>query len=78
VSDHPGASLGAALLAAYGTGTVKQLEIASSLVRLEDAVAPQSELVSVYREAYETYLAAGEALAPLSHVLADRQIDGPA
>ena len=72
VREHPGASLGAAFVAAVGVGLLKDWAAAAALVRTGDPVEPDPALRDRYREAYQLYRAAGDALAPISHLLASR------
>lgn len=76
IVDHPGASLGAALLAAHGTGDITDWTVPAHLVRVEQSVNPDPHLVAIYDEAYQKYLQAGEMLTPLSHDLTRRQVSG--
>ncbi len=73
VSDHRGASLGAALVAAVGVGLLDDWAAGAALVRTGDPVEPDDALQDRYREAYQVYRAAGHALAPISHRLAARR-----
>lgn len=72
VIDHPGASLGAALVAALGIGALTSWDDASAFVRLGDPVLPDRERRAVYNDAYETWRELGATLTPISHRTAER------
>ncbi len=72
VPGHRGASLGAALVAAVGVGLLDDWPSAAALARAGNPVEPDDALQDRYREAYQVYRAAGDALAPISHRLAAR------
>jgi xylulokinase len=70
VHDHPGASLGAAVCAAVGIGLTGGWTSIDPLVHLDDPIVPDAALSERYLEGYETYRAAADALAPISHRIA--------
>lgn len=72
VVGHPGASLGAALLAAVGAGLVPSSAGPQRYITLGDAIDPDTARIQRYTEAYETWREAGEALVNTSHRLARR------
>lgn len=70
VVDHPGASLGAALAAAVGTGDAEGWDVVRHLVTLGDPIEPRPEAGARYDELYAIYRELEPALRPLSHRLA--------
>ena len=72
ILDHPGAALGAALAAAVGVGLLPDWATAGELVTIGDPIEPDTSLKDRYAQAYQVYLDAGAALAPISHRLAVR------
>lgn len=73
IVDHPGASIGAALLAAIGTGLITNWDEASEYARFGTPVTPDPERVAAYDEQYQVWRDLGNALTPISHRLASRQ-----
>ena len=63
------ASLGAAMLAALGTGVVSDAESLRRWVRLIDRARPQPDAVARYAALYVQYVAAYPALKPVMHAL---------
>lgn len=72
IADHGGASLGAALVAAVGSGALPDWTAAAKYVALGHVVSPRSELADRYTEAYGMYLELQRVLTPFSHRLAAR------
>jgi xylulokinase len=72
ILDHPGAALGAALAAAVGSGLLAGWEDAAPLITLGEPVEPDRSLAARYGQAYQIYRDAADALAPVSHRLAQR------
>ncbi|MCU1491448.1 MAG: carbohydrate kinase [Acidimicrobiaceae bacterium] len=72
VVDHGGASLGAALVAAVGSGALGAWGKAGAYVRLGDPITPRGENRSAYEEGYEMYLELQSTLTLVSHRLARR------
>ncbi|TXN31240.1 FGGY-family carbohydrate kinase [Lacisediminihabitans profunda] len=72
VLDHPGASLGAALIAAVGVGAISNWEDTKRFLRLGEPVVPDPAKVLIYGQAYQEWLALGSAVAPISHSIARR------
>lgn len=70
VVGHPGASLGAAVIAAFGVGTVDDWDGAARFLTLGDAVEPDPRHVDRYAEAYTQWRTLGDLLTPVSHQLA--------
>ncbi len=71
VRDHPGASLGAAILAGVGSEALT-IDDASRFLHVDPPFTPDANRVAAYDEAYRLWRAAGDALAPVSHALAER------
>lgn len=72
VRDHPGASLGAALLAAVGAGLITDWADTTKFLVLDDPVVPAAENIARYDEMYQHWRLLGSTLTPLSHSLASR------
>lgn len=72
VTDHPGASLGAALSAAVGVGALDSWASSTQFVRLGSAVEPSPERSAEYSRAYAEWRELGEITTPLSHAIARR------
>lgn len=72
VRGHPGASLGAAVIAAIGIGALDDWSDAARFVALDPPVVPDPSRRAVYDDAYRTWRRLGDAVAPISHTLARR------
>jgi xylulokinase len=72
VRGHPGASLGAAVIAAIGVGALDDWSDAARFVALDPPVVPDPARRSAYDDAYRTWRDLGAAVAPMSHALARR------
>jgi len=72
VIDHPGASLGAAVIAAIGIGILTGWSESKRFLKLGDPVEPDPHRIDIYNEAYAEWRALGAAVAPISHSLARR------
>lgn len=70
VVGHPGASLGAAVIAAIGVGALDVWDGAARFLTLGDAVEPDPRHVDRYAEAYSLWRTLGGVLTPVSHQLA--------
>lgn len=70
VVNHPGASLGAAVIAAVGAGHLDDFSAVDRFVALGDAVVPDPKSAATYRDAYQTWRQYGAAMSPISHRLA--------
>lgn len=68
VRDHPGASLGAAILAGVGEGSLA-IDDTDRFLQLDDPYVPEPGRAALYDEAYALWRDAGAALAPISHRL---------
>lgn len=72
VIDHPGASLGAALIGAVGVGAMEGWSDARRFLRLDEPVVPDPVKVSQYDDAYGEWLQLSEAMTPISHAISRR------
>jgi xylulokinase len=72
VVDHPGASLGAALIAGVGIGSLGDWSETSRFITLGAPVVPEPQKVAVYDRAYQEWRDLGAAVAPVSHSIARR------
>ncbi|MCV7180035.1 FGGY-family carbohydrate kinase [Mycolicibacterium sphagni] len=72
VVDHPGASLGAALIAAVGIGALTGWDECSRFATLGEPVLPDPRNVAVYDAAYREWRALSAATADISHSIAER------
>lgn len=70
---HPGASLGAAAIAAIGAGHLASWDAVTAFVEFDDPITPSPTAVARYDEAYAEWRSLGEAITPISHRMADRQ-----
>jgi xylulokinase len=72
VRGHPGASLGAAVIAAIGVGALDDWSDAARFVALDPPVVPDPTRRAAYDDAYQTWRELGAAVVPVSHALARR------
>jgi xylulokinase len=72
VRGHPGASLGAAVIAAIGTGALDDWSDVTRFITLDQPVVPDRTRTSTYDDAYRTWRELGDAVAPVSHAMARR------
>jgi len=72
VIDHPGASLGAAVIAGVGVGVVESLESINEYVRLGDAIQPNLDRTAVYNVAYAQWRELATVTTPIAHQLSER------
>jgi xylulokinase len=72
VLDHPGSSLGAAMIAAVGAGLTRDWASASTYVTVAEPVVPDPKHTDRYTEAYSIYRQAGEVVAPIARRVARR------
>lgn len=72
VRGHPGASLGAAVIAAIGVGALDDWSDAARFVAYDAPIVPDQGRRAVYDEAYQTWRDLGDAVAPISHAMARR------
>ena len=72
VRGHPGASLGAAVIAAIGVGSLDDWSDAARFISLEMPFRPDPDRRDAYDAAYATWRELGAAMTPLSHAIAQR------
>jgi xylulokinase len=72
VVDHPGASLGAAVIAGIGAGAISDWSAISDYVTLGPTVTPRDELRETYDAAYLEWRSLGEVTTPLAHQMSER------
>jgi xylulokinase len=70
VGGHPGASLGAAVIAAIGIGALDDWGDAARYVSLQPPVVPDPSRRDLYDDAYLRWRELGDAMAPISHAIA--------
>ncbi|HYO01671.1 MAG TPA: FGGY-family carbohydrate kinase [Mycobacterium sp.] len=70
VRGHPGASLGAAVIAAIGVGALDDWSDAARFVALDPPVVPDPTRRAVYDDAYRNWRDLGSAVTPISHAMA--------
>ncbi|MHA3023058.1 FGGY-family carbohydrate kinase [Mycobacterium sp. BMJ-28] len=70
VRGHPGASLGAAVIAAIGIGALDDWSDAARFITLDEPYLPDPGRAAAYDEAYATWRDLGTAMTPISHRLA--------
>ena len=70
VTGHPGASLGAAIIAAIGVGTIDDWADANRFVTLGPPVVPDPKRRQIYDDAYARWRELGEVTTPVSHAIA--------
>jgi xylulokinase len=72
IIDHPGASLGAALIAAVGTGALDAWADTSRFITRGEPVLPNPDNVARYSDAYAQWRELGQAMTPISHGITRR------
>jgi xylulokinase len=70
VTGHPGASLGAAIIAAIGVGAIDDWADASRFVTLGQPVVPDPRRAQIYDHAYALWRELGDITTPISHAMA--------
>lgn len=70
VWGHPGASLGAAVIAAIGVGELDDWSDADRFIAVETPFVPNPARRDVYDAAYATWQELGAAMTPISHTIA--------
>lgn len=70
VRGHPGASLGAAVIAAIGVGALDDWSDAARFITLDTPYAPDPARLDAYDTAYATWRDLGAAMTPISHAIA--------
>jgi xylulokinase len=72
IVDHPGASLGAALIAAVGVGAINDWADTKRFLTIGAPVIPDPAKMRTYDAAYQEWRHLGAAVAPISHSIARR------
>jgi xylulokinase len=72
IVDHPGASLGAALIAAVGVGAINDWADTKRFLTIGAPVIPDPAKMQTYDAAYQEWRQLGAAVAPISHSIARR------
>ena len=70
IVGHPGASLGAAVIAAVGTGLLDGWDSTAMFQTVGEPVIPDPRHVDRYAEAYAQWRELGDVLTPISHRIA--------
>lgn len=70
IIGHPGASLGAAIIAAVGTGLLENWDCTAAFQTMGEPVVPNPQNVDRYAEAYAQWRELGDVLTPVSHRIA--------
>jgi xylulokinase len=70
VRGHPGASLGAAVIAAIGVGALDDWSDAATFITLDPPYVPDTARRDTYDTAYATWRDLGSAMTPISHAIA--------
>lgn len=70
VRGHPGASLGAAVIAAIGVGALADWSDAARFITLDDPYIPDPARRDIYDQAYATWRELSSAMTPISHAIA--------
>ncbi|MCF6385988.1 carbohydrate kinase [Mycobacterium sp. MBM] len=70
IVGHPGASLGAAVIAAVGSGLLDGWDDTAAFQTIGEAVIPNPDNVDRYAEAYAQWRELGDVLTPVSHRIA--------
>ena len=73
IINHPGASFGAAVLAALGVGLVDSLDVVRHFLEAGELIEPRAELRDLYDERYRLFQEWGAASTPVAHALARGQ-----
>ncbi|MCV7226856.1 FGGY-family carbohydrate kinase [Mycolicibacterium komossense] len=72
IIGHPGASLGAAVIAAVGVGILVDFNQTANFRTLGEPVTPDARNAARYADAYAEWRTLGDVLTPVSHRLARR------
>lgn len=70
IIGHPGASLGAAVIAAVGSGLLDGWDSTAAFQTIGEPVIPNPDTVDRYAEAYAQWRELGDVLTPVSHRIA--------
>jgi len=74
VIDHPGAALGAAVIAGVGAGAIASLECINDYVTLGSTVVPNPTAHATYNEAYHEWKQLVQVTTPIAHSLSARTL----
>jgi len=69
VIDHPGASLGAALIAGTGVGIFRDFAIANEILKSDESVLPNKFNKDIYDQRFSDYLIMASKMTEISHSL---------
>ncbi len=69
ISEHPGASYGAAVIAGISIGLISDWSYVEGASELGEIFTPDSENVTIYEERYQQFLQLSLASTPISHSL---------
>ena len=72
IMNHPGASLGAALVAAVGVGAISDWAEAKKFLSFGPPVIPEPSRVKTYEAAYNEWRELDLAITPISHSISRR------
>jgi len=72
IVNHPGASLGAAVIAGVGVGKIESLSSIGDYVTLGPTVVPQQGNLEIYDRAFQEWRDFAETTAPIAHQLSER------
>ena len=67
VVDHPGASLGAALIAGIGVGIFKDFSVANSILMSDTPIIPNKKNRDIYDQRFSDYLKMAKNMTEISH-----------
>jgi len=67
VVDHPGASLGAALIAGIGVGIFKDFSVANSILKSDNPILPNKDNRDIYDQRFSDYLKMAKNMTEISH-----------
>jgi xylulokinase len=69
IIDHPGASYGAAVIAAIGTGRITDWSYVTGSLEQGETISPSPERVEIYEERYQQFRQLSDVTTPISHQL---------
>lgn len=72
IVDHPGAALGAAVIAGVGVGVIGSMEEIKEYIVLGTTVHPREKIHEVYDSAYSQWRELAELTAPIAHAISER------
>jgi len=74
IVNHPGASLGAAIIAGIGVGAIDQWTEVDRYVSVGPTISPNPSQIAGYDDAYREWRELGTALEPFSHSLSRKAL----